>query len=185
MYFIRDIAMSLDVIENYGVRLKRLTEDKIELVRQWRNDPRVSQYMEYREIITPEMQKKWFSKIDNELNYYFIVEVDGVEIGLINIRDVDYSKGEGEPGFFIWDERYLNSDYSFRAELCILDFAFDLLNLKRLVAHVLKDNIRAIKFNKVFGFNLSQNQDSVYNQEYTLEFDNYRKHKEKIVKYLF
>ena len=46
------------VIEGYGVKLKRLTHDKIELLRQWRNDPKIQQYMIYREEITPEMQEK-------------------------------------------------------------------------------------------------------------------------------
>ncbi len=41
------------ILENYGVRLKRLTHDKIELLRQWRNDPKIQQYMFYREYITP------------------------------------------------------------------------------------------------------------------------------------
>ncbi len=41
------------ILENYGVRLKQLTHDKIELLRQWRNDPKIQQYMFYREYITP------------------------------------------------------------------------------------------------------------------------------------
>ena len=47
--------------EKYGVKLERLTADKIELVRNWRNDPKISQYMEFRDHITAEMQKKWFA----------------------------------------------------------------------------------------------------------------------------
>ena len=39
--------------EKYGITLKRLTVDKIELVRNWRNDPKISQYMEFRDYITP------------------------------------------------------------------------------------------------------------------------------------
>jgi hypothetical protein len=55
--------------EKYGVKLERLTADKIELVRNWRNDPKISQYMEFRDHITAEMQKKWFASVDNENNY--------------------------------------------------------------------------------------------------------------------
>lgn len=171
-------------IEKYGVVLKRLTHDKIEMVRRWRNDPKISQYMEYREEITPEMQEKWFQKIDNDNNYYFIITVENKEIGLINVRDIDYEKKTGEPGIFIWDDDYWNSTVSFQASLCLLDFCFESLELDNLVCHILKDNKRAIQFNKAFGYILSDNQDNKHNQEYTLMYDDYLRNKNKIKKYL-
>jgi hypothetical protein len=60
------------LISKYDVTLHRLSKAKIELVRQWRNDPKISQYMIYREIITLEQQEKWFERINNDKNYYFI-----------------------------------------------------------------------------------------------------------------
>ena len=60
-------------ISKYDVDLHRLTKDKIEEVRQWRNDPKISQFMEYRDYITPEMQDAWFKRIDNDRNYYYII----------------------------------------------------------------------------------------------------------------
>lgn len=172
-------------IEEYGIILKRLTEDKIELLRQWRNNPKIQQYMEYREFITPEMQKVWFNKINNANNHYFIIEVEGKEIGCINVRDVDFDKGEGEPGIFIWDDDYINSLYSFKSCIILTDFCFYDLGLKRLIIHVLKDNKRAKEFNKAFGYILSPNQENIHNQEYTLSPDNYEIKKNRIIKYLF
>lgn len=79
------------IIRDYGVELHQLTEDKIELVRNWRNSDKISRYMEYREYITIEMQKQWFTKINQSDNqFYFIIMVDGKEIGLINIKNVDW-----------------------------------------------------------------------------------------------
>lgn len=169
-------------ITKYGVSLKRLTHDKIELVRRWRNDPKISQYMEYRDEITPEMQERWFDKINNKFNYYFLIEVDGKEIGLINVRDIDYELRIGEPGIFIWDDEYLNSTISFNAALNLTDFCFENLGLKELVIHVLKDNRRAIQFNKAYGYTLSPNQETVYNQEYRMDYETYKKKRNKIVK---
>ena len=80
-------------ISNYDVSLELLTENKIEMVRQWRNDPKIQQYMEYRETITPEMQKKWFDKLNNgKDNFYFIIQYKGEDIGLINVKDIAYKK---------------------------------------------------------------------------------------------
>lgn len=171
-------------IEGYGVILHRLTKDKIELVRRWRNDPKISQYMSYRDYITPEMQLRWFYKINNNHNFYFIIEVDGKEIGCINVRDVDYEKGEGEPGIFIWDDAYLNSTYSFKAAFALADFCFETLGLQVLLIHVLKENKRAIQYNKAQGYVLSSDQEEVYNQEYKMTAESYYQHKSKILKYL-
>ena len=176
--------MNYDTLTGYGITLKRLTEDKIELVRRWRNDPKISKFMEFRDYITAEMQLAWFQKINNDQNYYYIIVFEGEEIGLINIRDVDRINGTGEPGMFIWEDTYLNSDISFRAAFTFLDFVFNELKLKKVIIHVLSNNKRAIKFNKALGYRLSENQEGIYNQEYTLTSSIYEQFKNKIIKYL-
>lgn len=141
--------------------------------------------MEYRDEITPEMQETWFKKIDNIHNFYFLINVDGKDIGLINVKDVDYEKGTGEPGIFIWDDEYLNSTYSFCASFNFNDFCFETIGLKEFICHVLRDNKRAIQFNKAFGYKISGNQEKVYNQEYRLTHSDYINNRNKMLKYLF
>ena len=167
-------------ITNYGVTLSRLTEDKIELVRNWRNDPKIAQYMEFKDYITPEMQLNWFKKINNDSNYFFIIESEGKEIGLINVKDIDCDKFKGEAGIFIYDDDCLNSTISFQATLCLYDYCFETLKVKQLSAHILNDNKRAIKFNKMIGFKILQNQEHVNNQLYLLTYEDYVKNRNEI-----
>ena len=169
-------------IANYGVTLSRLTEDKIELVRNWRNDPKIAQFMEFNEYITPEMQLKWFNKINNDKNYYFIIEYNGLEIGLINIRDLDFDKMEGEAGIFIYNDEYLNSDISFRSNLLLCEFCFETLHLHRIIAHILKDNKRAIQYNLFFGYKIAANQTDVLNQLYYLKEVDFITKKDKLIR---
>lgn len=171
-------------LTKYGVTLNRLTEDKIELVRTWRNDPKISQYMEYKGHITPEMQAAWFKKIDNEYNYYFIIEYDGRDVGLINIRDIDTIKQEGEGGIFIYDDTLLNSTISFQSTLCLYDFGFEELHLRTITAHILKDNLRAVKYNAAIGFKIQPNQEMIANQLYHLTYEDYIKSRKTIIKLL-
>lgn len=171
-------------IRKFDIILRRLTEDKIELLRHWRNHPKIQQFMEYREEITPAQQKAWFERINNDRNFYFLIEEDGKEIGCINIRDIDYERGEGEPGVFIWDDDCLNGTTSFKAAIALSDFAFETLKLNKMIIHVLSDNKRAISFNKSFGYVLSPSQEEVYNKEYTLTKDRYEIFKSRIIKYL-
>lgn len=162
-----------NIVEGYGVTLRRLTSDKIELLRHWRNHPKIQKYMEYREEITPEQQIAWFNRIDNENNYYFIIEIEGKEIGCINIRDIDYEKGEGEPGIFIWDDDYLKGKISYHAGLCMGDFLYDKLGLRRCVIHILSNNQRSIHYHKSLGYKLSENQEGIFNQEYSRTREDY------------
>lgn len=149
----------------YNITLKQLTHDKIELVRRWRNDPKISQYMEFRDTITPEMQERWFEKINNSKNdLFFIIVADGKDIGLINIKDIEWDKKTGETGIFIWDDECLNSDYGLRSALCIHDFAFNELGLETLHGHTLASNRRANRLNKALGYNVLPNQDDIDNK---------------------
>ena len=80
------------IIKKFGITFKRLEKNDIELLRQWRNAPSISQYMEYREHITPEMQEEWFESVNNNNNLYFIIEYKGKKIGPTNGKDIDWEK---------------------------------------------------------------------------------------------
>ena len=120
------------IIENYGVKLIPLCEDSLEMVRIWRNDLKISQYMEYRDYITPEMQKKWFSNLNKDTNFYYIINYNNEDIGLINIKDYDSIKKDGEAGIFIYEDKYLNTDIAYRAHLALFDCFFDKINLNKI-----------------------------------------------------
>ncbi len=141
-------------LTGYGVTLRRLTHDKIEMLRQWRNDPKIQKYMIYREYITPEMQEHWFQKINNDNNLYFIIEYEGNEVGMINIKDIDYNEKTGEPGMFIYDDKLLNSDIAMRASLCFGDIIWNILKLDYLYIHVVASNKRALQYNQLLGYEI-------------------------------
>lgn len=150
------------VLEGYGVKLKRLTHDKIELLRQWRNDPKIQQYMIYREIITPEMQEKWFQKINNDHNFYFIIEYEGKEIGCVNIKDVDYEKKCGETGIYLFDSNCEHCGIARKSYMCLIEFGFRFLKIKSLIAHVLLNNESSVNFHVKFGYVLLEKHDDTY-----------------------
>ncbi len=139
------------VLTNYGVTLRKLTHDKIEMLRQWRNDPKIQQYMFYRQEITPEMQEKWFANLNQDTNYYFIIEYEGESIGLINVKNIDFEKRNGESGVFIYEDKYLNTDVAYRAHLVMFDYMYEVLKLDYTYSHMLGDNARAVRFMDFLG----------------------------------
>lgn len=168
-------------IDSYGIRLVRLTEDKIELVRRWRNAPKIAQYMDFRGYITEEMQKTWFKKIGNDHNFYFIIKVGKKEVGLVDIKDIDYERGVGESGIFLWDDSFYGKQISYRSLLMLHDFAFQQLHLKSLISHILDDNIRSQRSYLSLGFELDSNQEDKRLQCYTLTAERYASAKKSVI----
>jgi UDP-4-amino-4,6-dideoxy-N-acetyl-beta-L-altrosamine N-acetyltransferase len=171
------------ILEQYGVRLIRLQEEDIELVRYWRNQSDIANYMEYKNYITPEAQKNWFKSISNKYNYYFIIEFEGKKVGLINAKNYDPNTGFGEGGIFIWDKDYINSFAAPFSSLCMLNFMLLKVSFSRKSrVRILRNNERAIQYNKLLGYRLLPGQEEVENQLYELDVEDYLIHGAKLNK---
>lgn len=146
--------MHPNLIEQYNIRLLRLNSDNIELVRNWRNSPKIQQTMIYREYISPAMQIKWFNKINNDDNLYYIIESEQRKIGLINVKDISFIDNSGESGVFIFDDESLGKDIAYRAHLCFFDYVFNCTKIENLYAHILSNNSPAIRFVQFLGYKI-------------------------------
>jgi UDP-4-amino-4,6-dideoxy-N-acetyl-beta-L-altrosamine N-acetyltransferase len=144
------------LIRKYGITLKRLKEEDIELVREMRNSTAISSTMAYREQITPEMQKKWFTSINNKYNGYFIIIYEGKKIGLINGKNIDFEKRTCEGGVFIWDENYKDSIIPALASIMMNDWTFLIINFNAIYAKVLQENVSAMTYDKLMGYEKCQ-----------------------------
>ena len=85
-------------IEQYGIILKRLEFEDIELVRRWRNHPKIRKRMSFKKHISKEMQKAWFDSINNKYNYYFLIEYQGRYIGVIDNKKINEEDFTAEGG---------------------------------------------------------------------------------------
>lgn len=169
------------IIEQYGIKLKRLTHDKIELVRKWRNHPDIRKRMGYKKHITKSMQEKWFESIDNKHNYYFLIEYQDKNIGVINAKNINLSEKYGEGGIFIWEHNLDNEFVSVLASLCFINAQFFVLKMSnKSFVQILKDNPKAIQFNKALGYVLVPGQEKVKNQYYVLTKEDYEHKTKKI-----
>ena len=139
------------IISKYNINFIRLKEEDIELVRQWRNHPSISKYMVYREHITSDMQKKWFASVNNNLNLYFIIEYKGKKIGLINGKDINWEEKTMETGIFIWNKYYRKTHIPTLCTMIFAELGVAIWGLKPR-ATILKSNERALKYNKMLGF---------------------------------
>src|SRR5579862_2499009 len=97
-------------ITRYGITLERLDHEHLEMVRNWRNDPKISQFMFYKGEISPQMQQEWFQSINTEQNFFFIIHYNNESVGLINISSIDWDNRTAYTGLFIYDEKFWGSD---------------------------------------------------------------------------
>lgn len=172
------------IIQGFGISLERLKENDLELVREKRNSQLVSQFMEYRENITPEMQKSWFDSINNIHNLYYIIIYNNKKIGLVNGAKIDWKKNETHSGgIFIWEEDLWQTIIPLLANLIMIDISL-FLGLKNSYVKILKDNKKAIQYNTSLGYKLLPNQENEYNQNYVLEPQNYLKKTATLRKFL-
>lgn len=140
------------IVSRYGIRLIKLEQEHIELLRNWRNAEKISRYMEYREYITPEMQQLWFASLSDERDFYFMIEYRGNLVGMIHASGIDWEQGTGDAGLFIYEDRYLSTYTPVLASLCMVDLFFGVFSLEKLYAKVMGNNPVAERYNRSLGF---------------------------------
>ena len=167
--------MSL-VFKQYGIELRRVKQEDIELIRYWRNHYEIRRYMGYQKKISKKQQELWFESINNKLNYYFLIYWLDRNVGVINCKDVNLKDRYGEGGIFIWDKEALNSFVPSLATIILIDLIFNTLEITDVsFIQILKSNQRAMSYNKKLGYFLAPHQENINNQLYVLTKERFNK----------
>lgn len=156
------------ILRNYGIELRSLTINEIEIVRTWRNSEAIRQQMLFQEIILKEDQKAWFNKL-NQNNIYLTIHYENEMLGLINVKNIDWNKKSGETGVFIESESFSGSIIPLFAIYCLMDAAFKIFGLLTLKATVKKTNSNALRLNKELGYKTISEDQNAFVMEITKE----------------
>ena len=160
-------------ITRYGLTLHRLEKEQTELVRQWRNDRKISRFMFYKGEINSEMQIEWFDSINNEQNFFFLIFNKEKPVGLINISSIDWENKTAYTGLFIYDDTFLASDVPVMASLALLDVFFLLFDIQSVYAKVKGNNKTAHSYNSSLGFSRTKKIEYGLGYEYMLQKEIY------------
>jgi RimJ/RimL family protein N-acetyltransferase len=161
------------IISRYGLHLVRVQREHIEMIRLWRNDPKIRDYMFFKSEITPEMQQEWYTSINNDQNFYFMVCPADRPIGLISISSIDYEHSKAFAGLFIYDDSFLGTDIPVRSSLCLLDVFFTYTGVDTLYAKVRDSNTIADRYNTSLGFERVKKIELGKGFEYELKKERY------------
>jgi len=149
------------IIEKYGIRLRSLNEEDLEIVRTARNSEYIRSRMMYQNIISPEQQWAWYQSLDPKCDVYMVIEYSGIPRGIINVKNIDYNNDASESGLFFWDQEVLQSHVPVVTSWLAAEAGYLLLRGKQTIVHVLKNNNAAIDFNIDQGYSILEDTGEV------------------------
>lgn len=140
----------------YGVVLKPIQQDQIEMVRQWRNTARIRELMLQQEPISKGQQARWFKTMyQDPTQVYFLVYFKSQPIGVASLTAIDTRARECEPGMYIFEETYQGNIIPFSVAFALNDIAFEVLELARLHGKIFQSNQASLRFHKACGYQVT------------------------------
>lgn len=133
-------------------RLRRMNEGDLEMVLRWRNTDRIRANMFTDQVVAVEEHKAWFDKINRDPNtVYMIFEHQGRPKGLVNFVQIDRHNSKCSWGFYIGEEGTPRGTGTKMA--CLgLEYAFGVLDIRKLYAEIFAFNTISINLHKKLGF---------------------------------
>ncbi len=133
--------------------LSPINENDFDQYTEWLNDLNITKYLSLSSVnITLESEKKALETLSKGHNYAIIdCETDKL-IGNIGLMDISNINRSAELGIFIGNKDFLSKGYGTEAIGLLLDYSFNILNLKNIMLRVFSYNVRAINCYQKCGF---------------------------------
>lgn len=128
-----------------NVVLRRMRADDMEMVRNWRMKPEITKYMYTDPVITLEQQMRWFEKISDSDDLYWIVVQDGEPVGVASLTEWDKNNNRITGGAYIAERNNKTFKLAIELQLNLLNYAFNTLNINKVCGEVISENIGAIR----------------------------------------
>jgi UDP-4-amino-4,6-dideoxy-N-acetyl-beta-L-altrosamine N-acetyltransferase len=133
-------------------KLRKITEQDLELILQWRNSERVRVNMFTDKIITLEGHNAWFERIKSDTdNLYMIFEWEGIPIGVSSFTKINWEHRVCSWGFYL-GESDLPSGMGTVMGYHSLEYAFEMLKIRKVTGEVFAFNVPSNKLFHKLGF---------------------------------
>lgn len=135
-----------------SIVLRKIKESDLEMIMNWRMKPEVTKYMYTDPKLSIEDQKKWYRKISqDDTCKYWIIQVDGIDIGVINLVDIDKRNKRCSWAYYIANTSFRGRGIARILECNIYDYVFEKLQFNKLWCEVFTFNEKVIAIHKKFG----------------------------------
>lgn len=137
--------------------LRPLKRSDSEVVKKWRNDLetiKMAQLIRFPK--TDEMDKEWWDHVltdKSNRNIYFAVTIKSSQniIGIIQLTNIDWISGTAVWGLIIGDKSNQGKGYGTEAARILFDYAFNVLNLRKIFGYPIEFNKSTLRMHKKIG----------------------------------
>ena len=136
------------------VKLRRISNDDLDMIRHWRMLPEITKYMYTDPEITPESQRLWHERIsasDRDKAWLIQLSESKTDVGLLSLNDIDPVHKRCCWAYYIADDAARGKGLAKSLECNVYDYAFFKLNLNRVWCEVLAFNEKVVKLHELFG----------------------------------
>lgn len=134
------------------IRLRHLKEADLEKVMRWRTSEQVTEFMYTSPELNLAKQIDWFKRISSdESKQYWIIVLDGIDIGVINLDFIDRLNSNCFWAYYIAESSVKGKGLARHLECNTYDYVFFCLKLNKLSCEVLGFNERVVNIHEKFG----------------------------------
>ena len=138
-----------------SVTLRRIEEQDLEDIMNWRMDPDITRYMNTDPELTPEGQRRWFKAIcANQDVSYWVILVDGQKAGVINLTGLSREDGVLGWAYYVGEKKLRSLKTALSLEMSLYDYIFDVLQKQALISDVFTLNKGVIQLHLLCGCEL-------------------------------
>lgn len=148
-------------IERENVILKSLSCQDSEQYRLLRNDDSIRNYFYHNEIISREVQSKWYERYKSTVDdYMFSVyhKLSETFIGGVALYNIDHVVNSAEVGRIIIDKKFKGHEYGSVAVDAVVTWGYERLGITHFYASIYEHNYASLQTFLKCGFIVASNE---------------------------
>jgi hypothetical protein len=132
--------------------LRPIREEELEMIMQWRMSPEITKFMYTDPELTLEGQKKWYHSLQNREDMMsFMIEVDEIPSGILNITDIDHVNRRCSWGYYMAVKEKRSLKLALALEWNLYDYVFDVLGMHKLEGEIFSFNKPVLRLHQMCG----------------------------------
>ncbi|MCR5425677.1 MAG: pseudaminic acid cytidylyltransferase [Lachnospiraceae bacterium] len=152
--------------DRLDVSLRRIREDDLEQIMNWRMQPEITRYMNTDPKLTLEGQVRWLEEIRRNPDLrYWVIEVKGQPAGVINLKGLSDPSGEIGWAYYIGEKKLSSMELAITLEISMYDYVFRGLGKKAVISDVFSLNRGVITLHKICGCEVVEEKKNAVEKE--------------------
>lgn len=141
------------------VRCRKIREDDLKMIMEWRMLPQVTKYMLTDPKLIYKEQLEWYKKIKEQYDkpvedrekFYWVLEVQGIPIGIVSMIDWNKNNNSIHTGEYVAVKEKSSIKLIVDLHYSMNEFAFETLGVNKIAFEIMSNNKTVIRMNKRFG----------------------------------